>query len=669
MAEFKYAENHEPPYVGRDQHKKDMKVSKSAKHAQDVQELLEPTEIPLSTNTVKKPLKVNIFRTAWRLFMITGAMGVYAIGYVINFIVHPRKEKRMEHNAQLFAGMFRALGGAFTKIGQQLSLRQDIFSPAFCKELKELQDNAKPFAFAYTKKVLEDRTQSKLEDLFQEFDENPIGKASIACVYRAVLWSGDVVAVKVKRPRIEKVFSADISALSLLLQVLEFLTLLKSGISYNLRQEIKEMFTEELNFNIEKRYQELFREFMLEKQNKRFNVTAPRIYFGLSSDKIIVSEFLEGGIFMSSYMKLSKEEKARKLAELNIDAKKVAKRLIQLNHFSFYELPFFHGDPHPGNVYLRANNKIVLVDFGSCGTFGEKERNLMKLMQYYYTQRDVSGMTQSVVSLMEPLPPIDVHAFTKELEVEWWHGYYGIISKHAHWTEKTSFRLWSALFRISRKHNVPMPLHMLRMVRATLAYDTVAAELYPQLDVFKEYQVYFKRYAQKVEAEMKEDFLRQLFFGPDAINFVRLKQIFNLGQEAIFRMQQLVRMPVPNINSLTDKVFDFIRLGINYLMQILAIGGLGALAAYIYIQPPQDVSFYEMLESTATVFDPNQLLEDPNSASELTTVGKGSIKGLDDHEIPVFFDIIRGTVILMGIFTFLFLKKALSRFKDVDSRT
>ena len=684
-------------------------------------EFLDFPEVPLSVNTVKRGLKSFFpnFLVRWfltlvrfvRIFFATVTFGVGSLYFKIRYAAN--KKKRDKATAQFFAQRFNKLGGAFIKIGQQLALRRDILPDVFCEELEQLHDNVKAFSFDYTKRQLVELvnrpeassffTKDKkglvgLEDIFRRIDPNPIGRASIACVYKAQLVDGDWVAIKVKRPHIERIFATDIFAMSIFLRILEFLNVMKTGVTHNLQSEIREMFTEELNFNIEKRYQDLFRQLM--KKNKRFRVTAPRIYFRLSSESVITSEFLqnnEDGIFMSTLLHLKKKNKEAfhaKLDELNINPKKVARRLIRFNHFSFYEMPFFHGDPHPGNVFLRPNNKIVLIDFGSCGSFGDKERNLMRMMQFYYTRGDVAGMTQCVVSLMEPLPPIDVHAFTKALEAEWWQGYYGIISKNAHWTEKTSFRLWMALFTISNRYNVPVPLHMLRMVRATLAYDTVAAGLYTELNVFKEYQVYFDRYAERLRCETNEDIVRQLFFGPDPINYVRLKRVFDLGEEAVFRLQQLVRTPIPNIASLSDKVFDVIRFLFQYLKYVVVVLGLGIGMVFLTVDKSgtKNEEAYKVLkahwdEILVGAINPinwtdRDFLNDISYDSTQISSGK-EVKCSNGETLEQGTDLRSAfcpntayrismvmliTMVAVAVLTWIYIQKILSRLKDLDGR-
>ena len=130
-----------------------------------------------------------------------------------------------------------------------------------------------------------------LLEVFAAFDPVPIGSASVACVFQAFLKNGDRVAVKVRRPGIGEKFVADCNALAAVLQFLEFFTIIRPGLSRNFVYEFRSMLMEELDFRKEARYTELFRSGVKEHMK---HISAPRIYFDLSSQDIMVSEFVTG---------------------------------------------------------------------------------------------------------------------------------------------------------------------------------------------------------------------------------------------------------------------------------------------------------------------------------------------------------------------------------------
>lgn len=630
---------------------------------------------PLSTNgsiatskIFKKTVRASFIRVLWRLTLIFLAGLYWLIAFYIdlfaynfyNFFIlfyyklQERREKyrarRVElqkRRAKRLKKIVQWLGGAMVKLGQQMSLRLDVLPPAFCDELKNLLDKASHISIKYTKRVIKKLTGRHLEATFSEFCETPVGSASIASVYRAVLKNKQIVAVKVRRPGIEKVFAADLAVLDWIFKSLEYLTIIRPEISMNFRTEIRQMLMEELDFRIEARYQELFLRYY--KKRKKLQVSAPKVYHQLSNEEVIVSEFVSGGFWVTDIIGAingavdDKNPDSITLSSINncnINPKKVAKRLIRASYYGFFECPFFYGDPHPANLYVKPNNKIVFVDFGSCGVFADKERNLMRQMHYYYSKEDVGGMVQSVISLMEPLPPMDVNAFTKELENVWWQAYYGIKSSNAEWYERTSFRLWIGLFNLTRKYEVPMPLHLLRMVRATLLYDTVAARLYKKINVFKEYKKYHKDYGKKIRKNIQKAFIKQWFLGPNGASYIRMQRLWDTGNVLLFKLQQFLDVRPPNFSAITDKVYDFIGIFFNFIYSSII------------------VTFFTLF--SIVIFDSN-----PKS-----TISKIFFKMSD-------YDIINNTdgflnvlgiiwIVLISFLGFLYTRKVLIRIKDKD---
>ena len=103
------------------------------------------------------------------------------------------------------------LGPTFVKIGQIMSSRQDMFSQRYCKELIKLRDNVAPLDIETIRNVIENEYGCELEEIFLEFDENPLGSASIAQVHKATLKNGKAIVVKVQRPNIYETMEQDIS--------------------------------------------------------------------------------------------------------------------------------------------------------------------------------------------------------------------------------------------------------------------------------------------------------------------------------------------------------------------------------------------------------------------------------------------------------------------------
>jgi ubiquinone biosynthesis protein len=524
--------------------------------------------------SLTKPVRGNFFRTLARLVEILAVVSYFGVRVAFGFVFIRDRHRRRAQRALLFRQVFETLGGAFIKVGQQLSLRQDMLAIEYCDALKALLDHVKEFEFPLARKAIEEQIRRPIESVFRDLDPNPIGRASIACVYQAWLCDRHEtcpirVAIKVRRPGIVKLFAADLTALDWVAMVLEYLTIVRRGVSRNFRYQVKQILFDELDFIKEARYQEIFRRRY--RKRRRYHVTAPKVFHRYSGKAVLVSEFVDAIPLESitSAIEVGDEEYLAYLRSLDIDAVRLAKRLIRSSYDAFFEGTFFHGDPHPANIMVLPHNKLVFVDFGACGTFSDRDRHLMLQMHSFHSRKDIRGMVECVVALMGSLPPMDVEEFTNKLEKEYWDGYYGLQSKHSDWRDRTSYRLWVALFDLAREYHIPLPFNLLRMIRATLLYDTIAAQLYNQIDVFKEFRKYEKDYARRVRDRLIGDVVRQALRGPDLGWYVSFKRLASIGRKAVLRLQQFLDGPLPvPIQAIADKVFFAISTATNWLVSV-----------------------------------------------------------------------------------------------------
>jgi ubiquinone biosynthesis protein len=526
--------------------------------------------------SLTRPVKGGFFRTLVRLVHMLGVLAYFMARAAIVGVLIRNERRRTAHRAALLRRVFEVLGGAFIKVGQQLSLRRDMLAVEYCEALKDLLDNVKEFSFAEARKAIEEQLRAPVESVFTGLDPVPIGRASVACVYQAWLREPGKervrVAIKVRRPGIVKLFAADLRALDWIMMTLEYLTIVRGGVSQTFRSQLKQILFDELDFDIEARFQEIFRRRY--RKHKSYRVTAPKVFHRYSGKAVMVSEFVDGIHLESitSAVEVGDEEYLEYLRSLDIHPVRLAKRLIRYNFHAFFEDTFFHGDPHPANIMVLPNNELVFIDFGACGTFSKRDRHLMLQMHYFHSQKDIRGMVESVIALMEPLPPIDVDGFRRKLEKQYWDGYYGLQSRHSDWRDRTSYRLWVALFELVREYHIPMPLNMLRMVRATLLYDTIAAQLYNQIDVFKEFRKYDRKHARGVREQLIVATVRQALCGPDLSWFLWFRRLADTGRTALLRLQKFVDEPGFSPQAIAKKIYFTIGVVTSWLVSGLSLG-------------------------------------------------------------------------------------------------
>jgi ubiquinone biosynthesis protein len=381
------------------------------------------------------------------------------------------------------------MGGTFVKLGQQLSTRLDLLPFETCEELARMLDATPPFPTDEAIAAVERATGKPLAATFAAFDPEPLGSASVACVYHAVLHGGEEVAVKVRRPGIAALFAADLATLDLLCRAAELLTLVRPGFTRAVRTELRTMLTEELDFRREARYQALFR------RNARRDgqpVTAPRVHWEHCGDDVIVSEFVRG-VWMQDLV-VARERRDRDAlaycARLGIDPTTVAKRLLHALYWANFENLFYHADPHPANVVVRPGGELVFLDFGACGpTLHRNRRNYVELFRRQ-ARRDIQGMVQVFGNIISPLPPIDEHALHRRGEALTARWQYGFESEHPEWWERSSAGMWIGMLELTRAFDIPVTIDTVRLVRSSLLYDTIAARLSGTIDMQREFDRY-----------------------------------------------------------------------------------------------------------------------------------------------------------------------------------
>jgi ubiquinone biosynthesis protein len=235
------------------------------------------------------------------------------------------------------------------KMCQAVATRADVFPPEFVERLKQCHDAVPPQPYAAIRAVVEADLGKPLDAIFSEFDEHPIASASLAQVHRARLQDGREVAVKVQYPDIEDIIRTDLANMRRVCRIYEFfdpqpLELLP------LLTELTTHLGYELDFQREARCAERVRALFADDEH----VVIPEIYADWGSKRVLVME-LVGGIKIT--------DKQRMLA-IGLDPRDVLQDLMHIYVRMILAAGFFQADPHPGNLFVTEQGKIVVLDFG-----------------------------------------------------------------------------------------------------------------------------------------------------------------------------------------------------------------------------------------------------------------------------------------------------------------
>ena len=258
--------------------------------------------------------------------------------------------------------VFEELGPTFIKFGQILSTRPDLIPPDIIKELEKLQSDVQPVEFLKIQKQIEGELKCSLDQVFDYFEPQPLAAASIGQVHRGRLRDGTEVVVKVQRPNVRQVITADLEILySLARSVNERLA--KNNIDViGMVSEFSRVLQKELDYTKEARNIERFRYNFRNVEN----VKVPEVYWSFTTEKILTMEFLDG----------HKLSEIATLKQSKMDIAKIGNIAAHAFMKQVFEDGFFHADPHPGNLLVLKDGRLGIIDFGMMGRIDEKRCKL-----------------------------------------------------------------------------------------------------------------------------------------------------------------------------------------------------------------------------------------------------------------------------------------------------
>ncbi len=292
------------------------------------------------------------------------------------------KSRVQINRARWFTNQLIKLGSAFIKIGQLLSARPDLIPNTWIQELSKLQDQVPNFSFELVEKTIREELGSK----FNEIDQiicHPVGSASLAQVHRATLKDGKKVVFKVQRPNLKELFIIDLGIMQQIAGLLQKNKNWSRGRNWvEIAKECRKVLMKELDFNCEAQYAARFRQQFLDDEN----VEVPEVIWDMSSEKVLCLSYL-GGTKISDLEKLQSQEiDLPKIAE--IGAISYLKQLVNYG--------FFHADPHPGNLAVSNEGKLIFYDFGMMGNISNNLQTRLGGMVKAAALRDASSLVSQL---------------------------------------------------------------------------------------------------------------------------------------------------------------------------------------------------------------------------------------------------------------------------------
>lgn len=278
------------------------------------------------------------------------------------------------------------LGPTFVRLGQLLSSRPDLLDEEYIREFERLQDRVAPFPAAEARAIVEREFRRPVAELFASFSEEPAASGSLAQVHHATLLDGTEVAVKIKRPGVERIILTD---LSLLRPLAEYAASQSPDLQMfqpvAVIDELESSVRRELDFITEASNTALFCKAL----GRSDGACCPKVFWDLTSSEVLTMERLHGARITD----------LAALREMGVDRPALARRLADMFLKQYLEMGVFHADPHPGNLLVMPDGTVGILDFGMVGRMTHDVRDKLGMLLVAIARRQVEVVTEICFAL------------------------------------------------------------------------------------------------------------------------------------------------------------------------------------------------------------------------------------------------------------------------------
>jgi len=354
------------------------------------------------------------------------------------------------------------LGPTYIKLGQVLSLREDILPRSVTEELKNLLDRLPIVTFDRYRELIEEALDRPVSAMFSEIEPVPIGSASIAQTHRATTVEGDKVIIKLVKPGIKKTLQRDARLIVWLGAVVDLV--LPHYQPKKVLSEFTEYTAREVDLRLEANNAESFSANFRDQPDIRF----PTIYRKYSCESVLVMEFFDG---------LKPDSAAAQALSLN-----EKEHLLDLGALAIirmlYKDGFFHADLHPGNLIILNRNQAGFIDLGMVGRFDDKLRRTLLYYYYCLVIGDAENAARYLASVAQVGKGGRPDAFRREVEDisrRW--------ARTANFEEFSLAQLIMESVSLGGRYRIYFPMEMVLMVKALVTFEGVGNILVPGFDV------------------------------------------------------------------------------------------------------------------------------------------------------------------------------------------
>jgi ubiquinone biosynthesis protein len=368
------------------------------------------------------------------------------------------KGKRLTSRAEQLRQTIEELGPTFIKFGQIIADRPDLASDHLREELKKLQSNARPMDDDLAVSLIETELGDPIEEVFLTLDKKHLAAASIAQVYTGVLKTGQKVAIKIQRPNIKHKIEIDLVLMKIL--ATQVVTNYPGLASFNIIgfvEDFGENLLKELDFNNEAsnmlRFADMF------KDDPRCYI--PKVFIEHCRQRLLVMEYIEG----------LRPDDIEGLRAAGFDTQVIAENGTHIILKMILQHGFFHADPHPGNIFIRGDNQIVLLDHGMAASL--KPRQIQALINFMlgFSKNDPHMIAKSLLSLSE------INFFKEMEDLEFRLG--EIIKKYSYmsYEQVDISAIMTEAFKVISKYGLTVPSNLFMLIKSLATIQKFAEHL------------------------------------------------------------------------------------------------------------------------------------------------------------------------------------------------
>ena len=425
-----------------------------------------------------------------------------------------RKDINQKKQAVWLKKKLIELGPTFIKMGQAMGTRADLLPLPYVTELGSLVDSVPPFSNDVAFATMEHELGRKINEVYAEFELEPVASASLGQVYRARLHTGEEVAVKVQRPNLEAMIKGDIVILKRVADFAErFPQLNKNADWAGMLREFDVTIHEEMDYVAEGHNAERFRENF---KNWK-NVHVPTIYWNATTKKVLTMEYIHG----------IKVIDLEALQRQNISPEKVNRLLIKTYLKQLLEDGFFHADPHPGNLLVMGDGRLAFFDFGMVGRITPQLQAKMIDAFFHVVGKDPAGIAQDLIDL-DFLKPGTNPAMIRPVVERMFEYHFDLKLKDVNFKELT-YDLAGVIY----DYPFRLPSNFTYIMRALMTLEGIGTVTDPEFNFFETAKPYAKEFMLRREGkDFRKAFVNKLM-GRDPDGKIDWDRTWKLAKMAV----------------------------------------------------------------------------------------------------------------------------------------